>query len=315
MEKLTSLTEEQIAKFPEYVEKFSKNFFTHKNIDLPRATKFVHWLYEISGLTQVPEVKIARSPMEAQKMANEMNGNKEYVYYNFSTYLSSFDNVWLSFFEYFRLETSVKIDNELYLKYIEVLELSIYDSLQFENVCILVELPLYVKTNPQHQMHNPEGPAIEFADGFKLYSWNGVIVPEKLIMTPDEITQEDIVKESNAEIRRAYREKLGAKVYYDRISNGKGLTLLDEDVDGEGNPMRLYETTIEDEIINKKVQFVEVMCPSTKRIYNIYPPRQNSKNVWEAKADTFSGEKIQVRHGDVGLLNLNQAFESPQLES
>jgi hypothetical protein len=101
------------------------------------------------------------------------------------------------------------------------------------------------------------------------------------------ISKEDILKEENSEKRRCLREIVGAKEYYNLISDGKGVVLLDEDTDNNGFPMRLYETTVEDELISRKVQFIEVVCPSTERVYNIYPPSQNCKNVWAAKADTF----------------------------
>jgi hypothetical protein len=78
--------------------------------------------------------------------------------------------------------------------------------------------------------------------------------------------------------------------------------MIDEDIDVQGNPMRLYETKKKDELVGKKVQFLEVVDPSTGRVYNIYPPKQNARNVWDAKAQTFSDEKLFVRHGDVGLV-------------
>jgi hypothetical protein len=32
------------------------------------------------------------------------------------------------------------------------------------------------------------------------------------------------------------------------------------------------------------VQVLECVCPSTERVYNLYPPNQSSRNVWDAKA-------------------------------
>jgi hypothetical protein len=58
-----------------------------------------------------------------------------------------------------------------------------------------------------------------------------------------------------------------------------------------------------------------VVDPSTERVYNIYPPNQKCKNVWEAKASTFSNKPIKYRHGDVALLDVNKKFEKPLIES
>ena len=69
------------------------------------------------------------------------------------------------------------------------------------------------------------------------------------------------------------------------------------------------------EFEGESIQVLEVTCPSTDRIYNIYPPSQNCNNVWEAKADTFNGEKLSYRHGDVGLVNLEEDVEKPLIET
>jgi hypothetical protein len=55
--------------------------------------------------------------------------------------------------------------------------------------------------------------------------------------------------------------------------------------------------------------------PSTGRKYILYPPNQKSRNVWQAKASTFKNQPIQIRHGDVGLLNLNKKFSKPIVET
>ena len=107
-------------------------------------------------------------------------------------------------------------------------------------------------------------------------------------------------------------EIIGAEKYYEALG---GVVVLDEDTDDQGHRMRLFETKKADDIIKKKVQFLECVCPSTLRVYNIYPPSQKCKNVWAAKADTFSNQKIAYRHGDVALLNINKSFSKPLIES
>jgi hypothetical protein len=79
--------------------------------------------------------------------------------------------------------------------------------------------------------------------------------------------------------------------------------------------MKLYVTTLEDSVINRKVQFIEVTCPSTKRVYNIYPPNQESTNVWDAKASTFDNAKGKYRHGDVMLKKVDEDFDRPVQET
>ncbi len=246
------------------------------------------------------------------QVGNQVGNQVFKEYFNFSSYLSYYDIYWLSFYKY--METICKIDNKDYNKYCEVLDLGIYDSLKFENFCIVSKLPTIIKRKVT-KLHSNNSPAIEFGDNYKLYFWNGICVSEKLIMTPELITKEDILKETNAEKRRCYMEVLGAKKYYDIISDGKGLNLLDEDIDYQGYPMRLYETTFTDKIASSKVQFLEVTDPSTDRVYNLYPPSQKCKNVWEAKANTFNDEKLFIRQGDVGFIKNGTITNKPLIET
>ena len=158
----------------------------------------------------------------------------------------------------------------------------------------------------------------------KLWAWKspnvtgiqrGVDVPIEWVREPEKITKKTIMLEGNAERRRCIREILGTKKYFELLGH---LELIDEDTDAYGNNMKLYQI-VEMENDNRIIQFVEVKCPSTQKIYTLYPPKQQDgtlcRTVWEAKADTFSNEKIQYRHGDVGLLNLNKSFDKPIKET
>jgi hypothetical protein len=203
---------------------------------------------------------------------------------------------------------------ESFKKFVEFIDLGIYDSIQLKEVVILVEGPTKVSQKGGRN-HCEDGPAIEFGDGYALHFWNGTKVPEKLIMAPDSITSEDILKEQNAEVRRCFREKLGAKRYYDILGGGSGVELVDEDTDNQGFPMRLYRTVMPDAIISSHVQFLEVVCPSTGRVYNIYPPNQNSTNVWDAKASTFNYVMGKYRQGDVMIVEVGKEYDTPLVET
>ena len=160
-----------------------------------------------------------------------------------------------------------------------------------------------------NNLHGENKPALVYQDGYSLYSWNGVTVSEQLIMKTETITKKDILSIDNAEIRRCYMEKLGAKKYYDILSDGKGLKLIDSCIDNQNNVMKLWETVINDDITNKKVQFLECQCPSTHRIYNIYPPNQKSKTCQEAKYSTFLNIKGKYRQGDVMLQEISKDYD------
>ena len=60
-----------------------------------------------------------------------------------------------------------------------------------------------------HRLHCADGPAIAWRDGYALYFWHGVRVPQDVIEQPELITAQRILGETNAEIRRVMLERMG----------------------------------------------------------------------------------------------------------
>lgn len=311
-ELIDSLTPEQEAMIPVYVERYTSKFFNYKPINKEKATDFFQWVYKFSELAPFKELYIVSDPIQAQELANKLCGTEK-TYYPFSGYGNAWDLGWLSFYAFMQEVVGINLD-ENFNKYHEIVDLSIYDSLQFDEAVILVELPTNIRRKGI-RLHCEDGPAITFGKDYKMFFWNGVAVPEKLIMDRENITKEDIFKEDNAEIRRCFMEALGGQVYYNTLSDGDGIELIDEVIDNQGYPMKLYRTKAPDSIVNTHVVFLECMCPSTERVYNIYPPDQNVTTAKAAKQSTFNYENLQYRQGDVGLKNLSQDFEEPLFES
>ena len=139
---------------------------------------------------------------------------------------------------------------------------------------------------------NNNGAIIYFADNW----WSGdydFIASEIDITKLSDFQIKELLKNiSNLEVLREFRDKIGLEKYLTLMN----MTLIHEEIDACGYPMKLYKI---DEIgINSIV--LQVTCPSTKRIYHLYPPNQSAKTCSKAKESTFS-RKIKYRHGDVGL--------------
>lgn len=79
-----------------------------------------------------------------------------------------------------------------------------------------------------HRMHCETGPAIAWPDGFALWMWHGVRVPQHVIESPGSITLEEIRAEQNAEVRRVMRERYGESRYLVETR----ARLLDADYEG-----------------------------------------------------------------------------------
>jgi hypothetical protein len=63
--------------------------------------------------------------------------------------------------------------------------------------------------NSHHRLHCATGPACGFRDGWGVWAWHGVRVPQHVIERPKQITIREIQKEQNVEVRRVMMERYG----------------------------------------------------------------------------------------------------------
>jgi hypothetical protein len=85
--------------------------------------------------------------------------------------------------------------------------------LPYDRVAFVSERPLVLKQDAQGRLHSDHGPALAFADGFRIYSWHGATISERVIDNPESLTVEDIENQRNAEIRRVMIERYGMERY------------------------------------------------------------------------------------------------------
>ena len=83
----------------------------------------------------------------------------------------------------------------------------------FEQICILTERPRFLSRDADNRLHCEDRAAIEYRDGWGVYAWHGLRVPDWIILKPEEITPEKISAETNAEIRRVMIERYGVARY------------------------------------------------------------------------------------------------------
>lgn len=91
----------------------------------------------------------------------------------------------------------------------------------FENCCFACERPTALCLAPITQwiggskiesvkrLHNESGPAVSYPDGWSMFSWYGVEVPEYFITAPHTITIAQIENERNVEVRRLMMQRFG----------------------------------------------------------------------------------------------------------
>jgi len=112
----------------------------------------------------------------------------------------------------------------------------------------------------------------------------------------DKITREFIGKVTNLENLRILREKIGLQKYLSLFD----AKVIHNEMDNQGNQMNLYKYDEKGE----SVILLEVICPSTDRMYHLYPPDQKAKTCSQAKKSTFGNKSLAYRHGDVGFFKV-----------
>jgi hypothetical protein len=66
---------------------------------------------------------------------------------------------------------------------------------------------VFVETS-RRRLHNATGPALE-CDAEDLYFWHGVLVPEHVVMRPEQISVQEIESDDDDEVRRVMIERYG----------------------------------------------------------------------------------------------------------
>ncbi|MCC6572523.1 MAG: hypothetical protein IT462_01915 [Planctomycetes bacterium] len=92
--------------------------------------------------------------------------------------------------------------------------------------CLCYERPREIRLDDERRLHAPDGPAVTFRDGCKLYFHHGIPVPEMVVMEPNLLTTAIIDRELNAEIRRVMIEIYGPGRYL----NDSGAVVIDMDM-------------------------------------------------------------------------------------
>ena len=82
--------------------------------------------------------------------------------------------------------------------------------------CIVSDRPEVLTVDDRNRPHNSAGPSHCWRDGWSLYHWHGVRIPDEkrhVIEAPHTITAAEIEAEGNAELRRVMIERYGAARY------------------------------------------------------------------------------------------------------
>ncbi|MEL7244673.1 MAG: DUF6745 domain-containing protein [Cyanobacteria bacterium J06573_2] len=141
----------------------------------------------------------------------------------------------------------------------------------FQGICFICDCPIKLSFNQENRLHGDGQPAIEHADGYKVYANSGVLLPEKYGITPtSEWRSEWLLSERNAELRRVLVQGVG----YNRICEELGAEELDSWEEYSlfkiKNYIEVDEWGSEDD--NEPMHLLKMTCPSTGHIHFLRVP-------------------------------------------
>lgn len=134
----------------------------------------------------------------------------------------------------------------------------------FDKACVVCNRPIKLCLDSQEHLHAEGSTAIQFADGYKLYAYHGVILPKKYSkLHPHRWQAKWLLKEDNAELRRVLIQGIG----YTRICQELQATKLDS--------WQEYTLLRIDQFIDldkKPIYLLKMICPSSGFIHTLQVP-------------------------------------------
>ncbi|WP_333309550.1 leucine-rich repeat domain-containing protein, partial [Microcoleus sp. N9_A2] len=154
----------------------------------------------------------------------------------------------------------------------------------FEKICYVCDRPRHISFDSQNRLHAEVEPAIEFADGWKIYYYHGVRLPEEYgKVHPNQWQSQWFLTEENAELRRVLIQEIG----YERIC--QELEAKEIDSWQEYALLKIDNADVE------PICLLKMTCPSTGFIhvlrvpFNLTSAREAIRWVnWDIDPDEFS---------------------------
>jgi hypothetical protein len=187
----------------------------------------------------------------------------------YNCYTGGYWSYWVGWSTFFRDFTDLELDNNLWDKS-RAFEQTIANAgwwWPHKDFVIVCDRPREIHREQvgdrgwgSHRLHGERGPAISWRDDWALYFVHGVRVTEQIVMRPETLTTEQIMKEDNAEVRRIMCEKMG----WEKFIHEAKLQLIHEcdDPANMPNKLRLYDTP--EQVLGVPVRLLSVVNATPK---------------------------------------------------
>ena len=308
MSRIDRLSPEQEARFGEFVEKWTNIGLCTEPANRRTAEAAISAMYRYGGLNPPQRVVWCGSPLSLILVRDSVRDSvvasvwdSVWASVRASVEASVRDSVeasvrasvrdsvvgqheasWLCFYDYFREVCGLTAETDPVIG-LMALARSAGWCLPYRAMCLVAERHSAVHRDNQGRLHAETGPALAYPDGWEIWAWHGVRVPQEVIERPQELEVKAALNQSNVEVRRVMLTRIGPE----RLQAELPAKALDEDIDGRGAPRKLFQLgDIRDR------SFVGYTCPSTGRVYPAQPVPPEVRTCAEAVAWRFGALDI-----------------------
>ena len=271
---ITSLTQSQSDRMVEFSDKWIKIGLSTEPANRTEAEAAIKQMYASAGLVQPRKIVWCGSPLSQGLTRSIILTKGVWASVGASVRDSVRDSVgasgygqhdanWLAFYEYFRIVCGLDRQTDAFIGHIRQSQSAGW-YLPHANICWVSERHHLLLRDEQGRLHCASGPAVMYPDGWAIYAWHGVRVPEHIIEQRDELTVEQIMAEPNTEVRRVMRNLYGN----DRFLIDAGAKELDASVN---HGARLLSLRLPGDPVD--IRMMELTCPSTgSKYFERVPP-------------------------------------------
>lgn len=275
---IETLTKEQEARIPEFVERWCKIGLSTETLDPARVRTAVDLAYQCAqtgdnkGLAPPGHLEFTASPLDLAKKIVKIKGLEETpanldqalneVHWN------SHNVGYLAFYDYCR-EVLGLTEETKQMAGLWACSREFGWWAPYENAAVVMARPQAIHLDGLGRLHHESRKAVEYPDGWGLYCWKGVVVDQVVIETPEKITVKSIDEERNAEVRRVKLERFGTERYL-REAGAKVLDEVGRDHEIKGlQTARLLRRDLEDD---EPIVMVDLLdsSPEADGVYKRY---------------------------------------------
>lgn len=260
MKKLTKLTQEQTDQIPGWVEKWVSASLDVRPTNKPLVEGGIRDCYKFAGLDEPKKIIWVESPIKAicvgpsiesfmqsgcsleKAIQRALSGETDRVAVQKNWHLYFGGAMWSSWSAYLTFfKDVVKLEapgNTWRMEEAFTNAQSAGWWWPHSEFVVISERHSHISLNPQGELHSPTGPAISWPDGWGLYSLNGIVVPEWVVMDPQ---ADRIIKDlPNTEQRRVAFAHLG----WENAIEHLGLSVIDAHPDPKIGTLYTLPTSV-----------------------------------------------------------------------